>query len=204
MLLAVRLSADLNTMVSRAQSAFIKRSIHDNFLYTQNLVRALHKAGKPTLFLKLDIAKAFDVVRWDYLQEVLQQFGFGVRWRSWVTTLLGKASSTVLLNGIRGKWFTYKTGLRQVDPLSPMLFILAMEPLQRMLDKATEQELLSPIGISNAKIRMSLFADDAAIFLNPIGAEVQVVKRVLTTFGTASGLITNTERAQFTQFWDSA
>jgi len=72
------------------------------------------------------------------------------------------------------------------------------------LDKATEQELLSPIGSSNAKIRMSLFADDAAIFLNPIGAEVQVVKRVLTTFGTASGLITNTERAQFTQFWDSA
>ena len=81
-MLATRLSSDLDTLVSRAQSAFIKRrSIQDNFLYTQNIIRELHRAGKPTLFLKLDIAKAFDTVRWDYLQEVLEQLGFGQRWR---------------------------------------------------------------------------------------------------------------------------
>ena len=58
-LLATRLTADLDDLVSRAQSAFIKkRSIHDNFLYTQNLIRELHRAGKPTLFMKIDIAKA--------------------------------------------------------------------------------------------------------------------------------------------------
>ena len=63
-MLATRLSSDLDTLVSRAQSAVIKRrSIHDNFLYTQNIIRELHRAGKPTLFLKLDIAKAFDTVR---------------------------------------------------------------------------------------------------------------------------------------------
>jgi len=65
--LASRLSTELDALVSRAQNAFIKkRSIHDNFLYTQNLIRELHRASKPTLFLKLDIAKAFDTVRWDY------------------------------------------------------------------------------------------------------------------------------------------
>jgi len=81
-MLATRLSSDLDTLVSRAQSAFIKRrSIQDNFLYTQNIIRELHRAGKPTLFLKLDIVKAFDTVRWDYLQEVLEQLGFGQRWR---------------------------------------------------------------------------------------------------------------------------
>ena len=58
--------------MSRAQSAFIKkRSIHDNFLYTQNLIKELHRAKIPSLVLKLDIAKAFDSVRWDYLMEVL-------------------------------------------------------------------------------------------------------------------------------------
>ena len=194
--LAIRLSAELDNLVSRAQSAFIrKRSIHDTFLYTQNLIRELHKAGKPTLFLKLDIAKAFDTVRWDYLQEVLQQMGFGARWRAWVSILLGKSSSTVLLNGKRGKWFKHKLGLRQGDPLSPMLFILAMEPLQLMLNKATEQGLLTPIANRNARIRISLFADDAAIFLNPVGGEVQVVKNILAAFGSASGLITNTEKS---------
>ena len=105
-LLAIRLSTDLDKLVSRAQSAFIKkRSIHDNFLYTQNLIRELHKAKRPSLFLKLDIAKAFDTVRWDYLQEVLQQLGFGPRWRSWVTTLLGTANS----------FGTAEWGQREVD-----------------------------------------------------------------------------------------
>lgn len=62
-MLAARLSTELDNLVSRAQSAFIKRrSIQDNFLYTQNLIKGLHGAKKPTLFLKLDIAKAFDTV----------------------------------------------------------------------------------------------------------------------------------------------
>ena len=97
------------------------------------MIRELHRDGKPTLFMKLDIAKAFDTVRWDYLQEVLEQFGFGHRWESWVTTLLATSASSILLNGARGKWFKHRTGLRQGDPLSPMLFILAMEPLHLML-----------------------------------------------------------------------
>jgi hypothetical protein len=62
-ILASRLAPELNGMVSRAQSAFIKRrSIQDNFLYTQNLTKALHRAKQPGLFLKLDIAKAFGTV----------------------------------------------------------------------------------------------------------------------------------------------
>jgi hypothetical protein len=60
-LLASRLAPELNLLVSRAQSAFIKRrSIQDNFSYTQNIIRAMHRAKKRMLFLKLDIAKAFD------------------------------------------------------------------------------------------------------------------------------------------------
>jgi hypothetical protein len=60
-LLANRLAPKLNSMVSKFQSAFIKkRSIHDNFLYVQNTVRKLHKLKLLALFLKLDIHKAFD------------------------------------------------------------------------------------------------------------------------------------------------
>jgi len=42
-------------------------------------------------------------VRWDYLQEVLEQFGYGHRWRNSVTTLLASSTSSVLLNGARGE-----------------------------------------------------------------------------------------------------
>jgi hypothetical protein len=116
-LLASRVAPYLDTIVSRAQSAFIRRrSIHDNFLFTQNLIKDLHRAKQPSIFLKLDIAKAFDSVRWDFLLEVLTRLGFGVRWRSWVSILLRSSSSAVFLNGARGKWFKHWRGLRQGDP----------------------------------------------------------------------------------------
>lgn len=103
-LMANRLAASLDQLVSRAQSAFIKRrSIHDNFMYTQNLIKELYRAKYPALFLKLDIAKAFDTVRWDYLLEVLTHMGFGGKWRAWVSILLSSTSSAVFLNGARGK-----------------------------------------------------------------------------------------------------
>jgi hypothetical protein len=191
-ILANRLAPELNMWVSRVQSAFIKRrSIQDNFLYTQNLIKSLHRAKQSGLFLKLDISKAFDTVCWDFLLEVLQQFGFGTRWRGWWSALLSTASTSVLLNGARGRWFKHYVGLRQGDPLSPMLFILAMEPLQRLLDVATHEQLLTPLSTRVATLRFTMYADDAAIFLNPIKEEVHVVAGILYIFGHASGLITN-------------
>lgn len=78
--LASRLAPELDSLVSRAQSAFIKKEKHSRqFLYAQNLIRSLHKSKQQRLFLKLDIAKAFDSVRWDFLMEVMQQLGFGVK-----------------------------------------------------------------------------------------------------------------------------
>jgi hypothetical protein len=72
--LASRLAPELNLLISRAHSAFVKtRSIQDNFLYTQNLIRTMHRCKQSVLFLKLDIAKTFDTVRWDLLMEVLQK-----------------------------------------------------------------------------------------------------------------------------------
>lgn len=155
----------------------------------------MHRAKQPGLFLKLDIAKAFDTVRWDFLMEVLHKFGFGHRWRAWVSSLLSTASTTVLLNGARGKWFKHYAGLRQGDPLSPMLFILSMEPLHRLLDLATRDGLLTPINNRAAKLRMSLYADDAAIFLNPVQQHVHTVAQLLQIFGQASGLVTNCSKS---------
>jgi hypothetical protein len=146
------------------------------------LIKALHRAKQPGLFLKLDIAKAFDFVRWDFLMEVLKHFGFGPKWRCWVSTLLSTASTSVPLNGARGK-FRHYAGLRQCGPLSPMLFILTMEPLQRLLDLATRDGLLSPINSRVAKLRLSLYADDAVIFLNPVKQEVHVVAQILSFLG---------------------
>jgi hypothetical protein len=77
-ILAGRLAPKLNKLVSTSQNAFIKnRCIHDNFVYVQNVIKALHKAKRPSLFIKLDISKAFDLVSWIFLLETLQALGFG-------------------------------------------------------------------------------------------------------------------------------
>jgi hypothetical protein len=123
--------------------------------------------------------------------EVLQHFGFGPRWRGWISSLLRSASTVVLLNGARGKWYRHYRGLRQGDPLSPLLFILSMEPLQWLLVLATAYGLLSPINNRMARLRISLYADDAVVFVNPVKEELQIVSELLDIFGTVSGLGTN-------------
>jgi hypothetical protein len=76
-----------------------------------------------------------------------------------------------------------------------MLFILAMDPLQRLLDKATEQGLLSPIGADPIKMRTSLYADDAALFIRPTVSDITNVQLILAGFGAAIGLHTNIQKS---------
>jgi hypothetical protein len=64
--------------------------------------------------------------------------------------------------------------LRQGDPLSPLLFVIAIDPLQKLLNLATERGIFSKIRGRTTGIRISLYADDVARFLEPIKEEVYV------------------------------
>jgi hypothetical protein len=195
--MANRLAPRLNELVSQNQSAFIrKRAIHDNFLYVQNMVQLLHRTKKQSLFIKVDIAKAFDTVCWPYLLNVLHNFGFGIRWLDWLSNILATSSSQVLLNGSPGQPIHHIRGLRQGDPLSPMLFILAMEPFHRILKAAENASLLSPMGGSFDRFRCSLYADDVAVFVKPQASDLSVLMRLLTFFAQTSGLHTNISKTE--------
>ncbi|XP_073361955.1 uncharacterized protein [Aegilops tauschii subsp. strangulata] len=72
---SIRLVGVLDQLVSPSQSAFQKKKgIHDSFLYVQNTIRMFQRKKSPALLLKIDIAKAFDLVSWEYLLELLQRF----------------------------------------------------------------------------------------------------------------------------------
>jgi hypothetical protein len=130
--LAMRLAPHMNRLISKSQSAFIKkRSIHDNFMSVRCAVRRLHRSKTPALFFKLDITKAFDSIRWEYLLTLMSKLGFPTKWRDWVAALLSTSSSRILLNGVPTTPIKHGRGLHQGDPLSPLLFVIAINPLQK-------------------------------------------------------------------------
>lgn len=160
-------------------------------MYVRNIARAYHKTKTPALLFKLDISKAFDTVSWEYILEMLQHRGFSARWRNWIAALFRTSHSTVLLNGSAGERIHHERGLRQGDPLSPSLFILAIDALQKILELETEERVLSPLRGRHAKLRLSPYADDAAVFLNPDQQEVSSPLNILTHFGAVTGLRMN-------------
>ena len=194
--LANRLAPELDNLVGVNQSAFIKkRSIHDNFKFVEQAARLLHRKRKPALLLKLDISKAFDTVSWPFLLQVLEALGFGIRWRDWIASLVSTASTRVLLNGDPGNLICNARGLRQGDPLSPMLFILVMEMLQRLFQRAASLGILSPPASQVIQHQCSLYADDVVLFVNPAAQDMITTKEILALFGDASGLHTNLQKS---------
>ena len=197
--MALRLRPKMNDIVSNSQSAFIKsRSIHDNFMYVRNVARQLHRNHTPALLIKLDIAKAFDSVRWDYILDLMQRRGFPPRWRAWASLIFSMSTSRVLLNGTPGKEIMHGRGLRQGDPLSPLLFDLAIDPLPRLIELAVNSGLLQLLPGNFIKSRVSLYADDAAIFITPNAQDITSLATLLHDFGEVTGLVTNVDKSSVT------
>lgn len=195
--LANRLAPSMHQLVDINQSAFIKnRSIHDNFKLVELAAKALHRHKKATILLKLDISKAFDTVDWSFLLQVLQAMGFGARWRDWISALISTASTSILLNGEPGNKIANRRGLRQGDPLSPMLFILVMEVLHRLFAAAIQANVLATSPIQAIQHQCSLYADDVVLFITPTRQDLVTTREVLNFFASASGLRTNLTKCQ--------
>jgi len=162
-------------------------------MLVQQTIKVLHRRKISSLFLKLDISKAFDSVDWALLLEILAHLGFGAVWRNLVSNLLHSASTQVLLNGEPGDFITHRRGLWQGDPLSPMLFILVMDVLNSLFMKAEEEGLLLPLHFAGQ--RLSLYADDVALFIRSEEDDLQITKNILQVFEKASGLRTNLQKS---------
>jgi hypothetical protein len=72
-----------------------------------------------------------------------------------------------------------------------MLFILAIDPLPRLIELAAHTGLLHPISPREASLRCSLYAHDATVFTNPDRNELRHISQILNIFGNCSGLKVN-------------
>jgi hypothetical protein len=116
--------------------------------------------------IKLDIARAFDSVAWPFILDVLAYLGFDRAWRDWLSALLSTSSTRFLMNGTPGDRICHTCGLRQGDPLSPMIFVLVMEVLNGMFRKADSRSLFHSLGVREVPFHTSLYANDTIIFIS--------------------------------------
>nr|GFB74020.1 cysteine-rich receptor-like protein kinase [Tanacetum cinerariifolium] len=105
------------------------------------------KKEKALLF-KVDFQMAFDSVRWDHLDDILDKFDFGHTWRRWIKSCLYSSKASILVNSPTDE-FSFHRGLRQGDPLSPFLFILVMESLHIFFKRLIDRGMFTPITVGH-------------------------------------------------------
>ncbi|XP_016168537.1 uncharacterized protein LOC107611089 [Arachis ipaensis] len=108
-----RLPADANvTWVALAPKFVEAKEIKD--LRPISMVGCVYKKKKASAIIKLDFQKAYDRVKWCFVDTVLEKMGFGRTWRAWVRECVTSASISIMVNGSPSKPFKMERGLRQV------------------------------------------------------------------------------------------
>ncbi|KAK9671811.1 hypothetical protein RND81_12G056000 [Saponaria officinalis] len=138
------------------KAAFVyDRSINDNTMLAHELVKGYGRAGaSPRYVIKIDIRKAFDSVSWEFLKSALPLYGFPSKFCDWIITCISSTYFSLKINGESAGFFPGKRGLRQGDPLSPLLFVLSMEVLSRIYHPKC----------CRVKLTHLIFADDLLVF----------------------------------------
>ncbi|GJV38840.1 RNA-directed DNA polymerase, eukaryota [Tanacetum coccineum] len=155
----------------------------------------MHKKQQAMVF-KVDFAKAYDSIMWDFLEDVLKAFGFGSKWCSWIRGCLHSGMASVLLNGSPTFEFQFHCGLKQGDPLAPYLFILIMESLHLSLSRAIEAGIFKGIKIGSSLNISHLFYADDAVFIGEWSiANLSGITHILHCFSLLSGLSINLKKS---------
>ncbi|XP_076957750.1 uncharacterized protein LOC143633313 [Bidens hawaiensis] len=192
--LVCRLKKVIGKLVSVEQTAFLaKRSILYGPLILNEIVAWLKKANKRGMIFKVDIEKAYDSLNWGFLDSVLEQMNFPVKWRGWISAILSGGRTSVLVNGSPTPEFKCSRGLRQGDPLSPFLFVLAMQALTCIMKRAISVGLFKGLrcGLEGLNLTHFLYADDV-VFVGKWEKENELnLRQILRFFFLVSGLKIN-------------
>ena len=182
--LPARLEKVLPDIIHEDQCAFVKgRTIFDALRSIDDVMEYTKLYNKPGLLTTFDFKTAFDSISWRSLFAALRIFNFGNSFIRWVQVLYDDIRSCVMNGCFASEMFFVERGVRQGDPLSPYLFIIALELLNIAIRESKDIE---DILVGEGIINLCTFADDL----------IRFVKNLLKTFGDISCLRLNEEKTE--------
>ncbi|XP_057808818.1 uncharacterized protein LOC131023288 [Salvia miltiorrhiza] len=198
-ILATRLSLVAKTTVSGNQFGFIgDRSIYDCIALGSEGFNCMNRTGrKSNMACKIDISKAFDTMSWSFIIQVLRVNGYHEKFITWISIIFQSARISIFYNGKLSGYFACSRGVRQGDPLSPIIFGIAEDVLSHLFINCVNSRHLVPMDFSRgAHFPTHLFyADDILIFCKASCKNARKIKEILDLYGEISGQICNTSKS---------
>lgn len=192
-----RLKLFIGDVIQMNQVGFLKdRLMCENVLLASELVMDFHLPERVTRgCLQVDLAKAFDSLNWDFLFKILEAIDLPLALRGWIKECVSTTSFSIAFNGELVGHFRGKKGLRQGDPISSLLFVLAMDVLSKKLDRGVVDNHFAPHPSCDAPLITHLsFADDVLIFFDGSERSVIGILEILEEFKLISGLGINKDK----------
>jgi hypothetical protein len=194
--LANRLKPHLPDYVHHSQQAFIEgRRISNNIIIAQEITHsfALSSWKNQSFMLKIDLAKAFDRLEWNFIVAALNRKGLHGHFINLIHSCVSSPTFSIVINGQPFARFHGHRGIRQGCPLSPYLFVLAINDLSIALQEAMSDKRLAGItlGPNCPPIHSLLFADDLLVCGEATVHEATKMKNILQEFYRRSGQTPN-------------
>jgi hypothetical protein len=190
--LANRLKPHLPDYIHPSQQAFIDgRRISNNIIIAQEITHSFSLSSwkDKSFMLKMDLAKDFDHVEWNFIVRALARKGLHEHFINLIHACISSPTFSVVINGQPFARFKSDRGIRQGYPLSPYLFVLAINELSIALQDAMCSAALAGIvlGPNCPPIHSLLFADDLLICGKANTQEATIMKQILQSFCALSG-----------------
>lgn len=190
-----RLDTVLPKIIHLDQTCAVKgRSIFDNIHLLRNIIDYVEQKNVSACFISLDQEKAFDRVSWSYLYDTLTAFGFDNDFLRWIKLLYTDISSSVIVNNFVSESFPIKRGVRQGCSLSPLLYVICLEPFANKIRSLEEIKGLKLFG-TNSEAKFSAYADDSTGILTT-DTSIHLYFHWVKLFGRISGSKVNYDKSK--------
>ena len=194
--LANRLQLVISDLVGPEQNYAVKgRSIRDNLHLVRQILEGIKDDTKAAL-INLDQSKAFDRVDHRFLAAILETAGFKPEFRKLISILYHNPQAVVQVNGWRSGAFAIERSVQQGCPLSPLLYVLALEPLLRRFRDRGDRPALRGILLSGSvRAKIFAFADDITVFVSR-RRDIVSVKEAVAKYEKVAGAKVNFDKSE--------